>query len=66
MCEWSCRAMTFYTIPEVAQILRCSPRTVHAMIQTRRLPAIVVGKNRYRISQQALHELLQPPREETP
>ncbi len=29
----------FYTIPEVAQILRCSPRTVHAMIHTHRLPA---------------------------
>jgi hypothetical protein len=36
------------------------------MIQTRRLPAIVVGKNRYRISQQALHELLHPQKEETP
>ena len=61
MCEWSCREMTFYTIPEVAQILRCSPRTVHAMIHTQRLPAIIIGKNRYRIPNQALREFLNTP-----
>ena len=51
----------FYTIPEVAQILRCSPRTVHAMIHTHRLPAIIIGKNRYRIPHQALRDFLHTP-----
>ncbi len=63
MCELSCREMTFYTIPEVAQMLRCSPRTVHAMIHAQRLPAIIIGKNRYRIPQQALRDFLHPENE---
>lgn len=54
----------FYTIPEVAQILRCSPRTVHAMIHDQRLPAIIIGKNRYRIPHQALLDFLHTPSSE--
>ena len=48
-----------YTIPEVAKILRCSPQTVHALIHDHRLPAIIIGKNRYRIAHEVLQEFLQ-------
>lgn len=50
-----------YTIPEVAKILRCSPQTVHALIHDHRLPAIIIGKNRCRIAQEALRDFLNPP-----
>ena len=50
----------FYTTAEVAHILRCSMRTVQNMIQEGRLPAAIIGRNRYRIPKDALDALLQP------
>ncbi len=54
------------TIPEVAQILRCSPYTVRSLIQAGRLGAVLVGKNRLRVTPQALATFLNPPAEDTP
>lgn len=48
------------TVPEVAKILRCSPSTVLSMIHAGRLPAVIVGKNRYRVPQNALTAFLDP------
>lgn len=59
-------ALASHTVPElltpaqVAEILRCTPRTVHNLIQDGRLPAVRVGR-RYRIPRSALDALLNPP-----
>ena len=53
----------FYTTADVARILRCSLRTVQNMIQQGRLPATIVGRNRYRIRKDALDAMIQPTKE---
>lgn len=53
----------FYTTAEVATILRCSTRTVQNWITQGRLPAAIVGRNRYRVPKEAVDALV-PPRQE--
>ena len=50
----------FYTTAEVATILRCSTRTVQNHIKQGRLPAAIVGRNRYRVPKKAVDALIQP------
>ena len=50
----------FYTMAEVAQMLRCSIRTVQNMIKQGRLPATIIGRNRYRVPRDALEAIIRP------
>lgn len=54
------------TLPEVAKVLRCSPYTVRLLIQSGHLAAVRVGKNRVRVTPQALDVFLNPPPHEDP
>lgn len=47
----------FYTVQEVAQLLRVNERTILNLIERGEIKAVQVG-NRYRISQEALDDYL--------
>lgn len=53
------------TLPELAKVLRCSPYTVRSLIRSGHLAAVIVGKNRVRVTPQALAVFLNPPEEDT-
>lgn len=50
-------APQFYTVTEVAQVMRVSKMTVYRMIHAGQLPAIRVGKS-FRVPQPAVEQLL--------
>lgn len=47
-----------YTLPEVADLLRVSTRTVQRMVGDGRLPAVRIGQRITRVTHQALAEFL--------
>jgi excisionase family DNA binding protein len=46
-----------YTIEEVSEILKVTPRTIYNFIKSRNLKAVKIGKY-WRVSEQALHEFI--------
>ena len=58
MAGFSPASPQFYTVAEVADIMRVSRMTVYRMVHSGELPAIRVGKNSYRVPRSALDQLL--------
>lgn len=55
-------ATLFLTVPEAAEILRCSAPSVYGMVAAKKLPAVRVGKGRgkIRIPKEAVENLGRP------
>lgn len=50
--------MRFFTVAEVAQVMRVSRMTVYRLVHSGELPAVRVGRS-FRVPQRAVHEYLQ-------
>ena len=57
MAQFASRAPQFYTVAEVADIMRVSRMTIYRMVHSGELPAVRVGKNSYRVPRSALDQL---------
>ncbi|HAG07014.1 MAG: DNA binding domain protein, excisionase family [Clostridia bacterium 62_21] len=51
--------MQFYTVPEVAKILRVKKGYVYELVAQGRLKALRLSKNRIRIPEEALREFVE-------
>lgn len=50
-----------YTVPEVAQLLRCCEKTAWELIRSNQIPHKRLGKKRVVVSRKALEEFLDQP-----
>lgn len=57
MAHFNPGAPQFYTVAEVADIMRVSRMTIYRMVHSGELPAVRVGKNSYRVPRSALDQL---------
>ncbi|MCI6573814.1 MAG: helix-turn-helix domain-containing protein [Actinomycetaceae bacterium] len=57
MAQFTPGAPQFFTVAEVADIMRVSRMTIYRMVHSGELPAIRVGKNSYRVPRSALDQL---------
>ena len=57
MAQFNPGAPQFYTVAEVADIMRVSRMTIYRMVHSGELPAVRVGKNSYRVPSSALDQL---------
>ncbi|MCI5826036.1 MAG: helix-turn-helix domain-containing protein [Arcanobacterium sp.] len=57
MVQFTHGSPQFFTVAEVADIMRVSRMTIYRMVHSGELPAIRVGKNSYRVPRSALDQL---------
>ena len=57
MVQFNPNGPQFYTVAEVADIMRVSRMTIYRMVHSGELPAVRVGKNSYRVPRAALDQL---------
>lgn len=55
--EASLAGMQFFTVAEVAEVMRVSRMTVYRLVHSGELPAVRVGRS-FRVPQRAVHEYL--------
>lgn len=53
------RAVQFYTVPEVAKILRVKKGYVYELVAQGKLKALRLSKNRIRVPEEALREFVE-------